>query len=808
MEVVSNAPSGPSDYYNRNSHPHAMDYAESEDQAHEQSPEHDHDHDHHASWYSSQSATDGVDHPQNVNYDHEYHNQQPQEYTADSQQAAAYSEYATGASYDDDNNNNNNNSDNNNNNYNHTMHSHTSHSQNSNNHYSDVNDRFNAEYPQDGEYPDMAITSPSGVASSSVLTVPTVAPPPVPGASQDAANSYFSSSLAMSSSLPGPSTPSFAQPVRPSSTGGSLSSGMRSSSGNLRSSRRPTSSGSPRTASPSPRHTLSHSHSMGFVAYQNGNAGGYGHVHRRTNSSDFGVNTPRSEHSGCGSDMSVGGLPTPSARSTFYQHSRRPSTTSLMSDQFASASMFDLSQSYIMPLFNDDKNKQNVMPRLKTIELYRKNAKKSNDPIIQFQFAQYMLQTALRAGAKLPSSTKSQIDLNATASMSSPSLALSNGSTNPNSNGSTSSAASSSSDPMRDSTSSEQQDNQSATTPMSPLSANFTGPSGGNSTNAAGSAGLAGIDEKVKKDLLKEALSILRKLSDRGYADAQYLLADAFASGALGRKDMRESFTLFQLAAKHGHGEAAYRTALCLEQGWGTSKDARRSLQFLRMAASRNQPGAMLRLGMACFYGRMGLNNTVSTKLEGVKWLKLAANEANEVFPQAPYELARIIQHGYKDVVIPDVQWALQLYVRSAELRHVPAARILGKAYEHGELGCPQNAGLSIHYYTIGAQGGDPESMLALCAWYTVGARDVLPVNHEEAFEWALRSANSGYAKAQCAVGYFLERGIGCERDIFKSTQYYEKAAAAGHPSAIARLRRDRKAADPKSKKDKDCVIC
>lgn len=778
MELVSTPAvvAGHQDYYNRPSshplHPHAVDYNGVDDDGpdgtnnnntangehelddqdiHSNSHGHSHDHDHQV----YQDVAHDIDHHQQDQWYDEYgqpgyddHYGMPM-----AQNATAYSEYPEfndqPIQYNDN-----------------------------------VNMRFNAEYPQDGEYPDNNAPNNMNNTNNNMNNI-------------NESNPYYNSHHEQQHYSPPqhqfmhPASPSSFS--RPASTGGTA----------VASARRPPRSGptanngSPRGAStsPSPRHTLSHSQSLGYVSYPNP-------AHRHSTSNDF-VQTPRSEHSGYASDSAYA-MPHP--RSLYNGHSRRPSSVSLMSDQYASASMFDLSQSYIMPLFNDDKNKQNVMPRLKTIELYRKNAKKSNDPMIQFQFAQYMLQTALRAGAKL-SSAKSQLNLNnPAASMSSPSLALSNNGSNANSNGSaTSSAASSSSERIRDSTSSEHQDRASSATPMSPLSANFTGGSGGN--NSAGA--LAGIDDKIKKELLKEALSILRKLSDKGYADAQYLLGDAFASGALGRKDMKESFSLFQLAAKHGHGEAAYRTALCLEQGWGTSRDVRRSVQFLRMAASRNQPGAMLRLGMACFYGRMGLPNTSTTKLEGVKWLKLASNEANEVFPQAPYELARIIQHGYKDIVIPDVQWALQLYVRSAELRHIPAARILGRAYEHGELECPQNAGLSIHYYTIGAQGGDPECMLALCAWYTVGAKDVLPLNHEEAFEWALRAANAGYAKAQCAVGYFLERGIGCERDIFKSTQYYEMAAKAGHPSAIARLRRDRnKALDPKSKKDKDCVIC
>jgi TPR repeat protein len=447
-------------------------------------------------------------------------------------------------------------------------------------------------------------------------------------------------------------------------------------------------------------------------------------------------------------------------------HSHRASTASLSlsetASQYASASMFDLSQSYIAPHFGPKTS--SLMPRIKTIELYRKNAKKSNDPLIQFQFAQYMLQTALLSGGPQQVTGTPQDP-------------------NPPMSSASSSSSSSLGIPVM--------------------------PDGTNVRNSVHSGRSTEEEKRIKHDLLKESLTILRKLAEKGFADAQYLLGDVYSSGALGKPDLRSSFSMFQLAAKHGHGEAAYRAALCLEQGWGTSKDVKRAVQFLRMAASRNQPGAMLRLGMACFYGRMGIATTSPVKQEGIKWLKLAANTANEVFPQAPYELAKIVQKGYLDIVIPDENWAVQLYVKSAELNYVPAARVLGQAYELGELACPKDAALSIHYYTIGVTGGDAVSMLAMCAWYLMGAEPILQPNQEEAFEWALRAAKLGYPKAQCAVAYFLEKGCGCDRDISQAAYWYEVAAKNGDPQAIARVKKASGGLNGKNKnkKDKDCII-
>lgn len=461
-------------------------------------------------------------------------------------------------------------------------------------------------------------------------------------------------------------------------------------------------------------------------------------------------------------------------------HERTMSRSHSPAPEIVGSAAFDLNQSFITN--NLGANSASLMPRIKTIELYRINAKKSHDPAIQFQFAQYMLQTALLSG-------KTKNDANKTP----PSV---------------DSGASSLEMPRQPRRQASMQSLSSA---------------------SSGSATLNEEQElKIKRDLLKEAVSHLTKLSMNGYADAQYLLGDAYASGALGKPDLKESYSMFQQAAKHGHSEAAYRAALCLEEGWGTSKDARKAVLFLRQASSKGHPGAMLRLGIACFYGKMGLHMGSSaardlTQKEGIKWLTRAAETANETFPQGPFELAKIYETGYKDIVFKDLEYTVQLYVKSADLNYVPAASKLGSAYEYGTLGCPQDAALSIHYYTIAALGGDPTAMLAMCAWYMVGAEPMLPRNEEEAYEWASRAAQRGLAKAQYATGYFLENAIGCERDILQATEWYRRAAAGGDDRAMERLKTNMdkslqlqgakprkgegKAAGKKDGKDKDCII-
>ncbi|KAL7268139.1 Chitin synthase 4 [Rhizina undulata] len=364
-----------------------------------------------------------------------------------------------------------------------------------------------------------------------------------------------------------------------------------------------------------------------------------------------------------------------------------------------------------------------LLSNKQTLEMYRANAKKSQDPTLQYELAVFMISVAQQ--------------LNSEAS--SPS-----GSTSP----------------------------KLASTPNRDLESPYV-------DNQAAFAS--------KTELLKEARQILERLAGR-MPQAQYYLADAYASGLFtkGKEDHERAFPLFVAASKHGHAEAGYRAALCYEFGWGCRKDYAKAVQFYRQSASKNHPGAMTRLGMACLRSDLGLQGKYK---EGVKWLKRATDVADAQYPNAPYELALMHEAGYGDDVFEDPSYAAQLFTQAAELGHADAYFKMGDAYEHGKLNCPRDAALSVHFYTGAAERGHSMAMMALCAWYLVGAEPVLEKNEDEAYQWALKASEFGLPKAEYAVGYFTETGIGCRRDPLEANVWYVKAADHGDERAIARLK-------------------
>ncbi|KAH8151355.1 uncharacterized protein LAJ45_04557 [Morchella importuna] len=362
-----------------------------------------------------------------------------------------------------------------------------------------------------------------------------------------------------------------------------------------------------------------------------------------------------------------------------------------------------------------------LLTNRQTLEMYRTNAKKSQDPRLQYELAVFMIQAAqLQDAAPSPSPRGS-------------------------------------------------------------------GGSAGRESPYTASSGSGSDSHASRNELLREARSILERLSGK-MAQAQYYLADAYASGLFtrGKEENDKAFPLFVAASKHGHAEAGYRAALCYEFGWGCRKDPAKSVQFYRQSASKNHPGAMTRLGMACLRSDLGLTGRYK---EGVKWLKRATDVADEQYPNAPYELACLHETGYGDDVFQDGAYAAQLFTMAAELGHAQAYWRMGDAYEHGKLGCPRDAALSVHFYTGAAQRGLPVAMMALCAWYLVGAEPVLEKNEDEAYQWAFKASESGLPKAEYAVGYFTEMGIGCRRDPLEANVWYVKAAEHGDQRAVARLK-------------------
>lgn len=285
---------------------------------------------------------------------------------------------------------------------------------------------------------------------------------------------------------------------------------------------------------------------------------------------------------------------------------------------------------------------------------------------------------------------------------------------------------------------------------------------------------------KAQEKYITDAHKIVKKLSASGYADAQFYYADCYGEGLLGLEaDPREAFNLYHSAAKAGHAQSAYRVAVCCEigqeEGGGTKRDPFKAVTWYKKAAALGDTPAMYKMGMISLKGLLG---QARSPREGVSWLKRAAERADEENPHALHELALMYSNaGANDSIVRDEAYASQLFHQAAELGYKFSQFRLGTAYEYGLMGCPVDNRMSIIWYTRAAAQGEHQSELALSGWYLTGSDGILQQSDTEAYLWARKAATAGLAKAEYAMGYFTETGIGSNANMDDAKRWYWRAA-------------------------------
>jgi TPR repeat protein len=297
--------------------------------------------------------------------------------------------------------------------------------------------------------------------------------------------------------------------------------------------------------------------------------------------------------------------------------------------------------------------------------------------------------------------------------------------------------------------------------------------------------------QKNREKYIFDAHKLIKKLVGQNYPDAMFYFADCYGQGMLGLAvDPKEAFTLYQSAAKLNHAQSAYRVAVCCElgseEGGGTRRDPLKAMQWYKRAATLGDTPAMYKMGMILLKGLLGQQKNPR---EAVSWLKRAAERADKDNPHGLHELGLLYESpSPPDNILKDERYAFQLFAQAAELGYKYSQFRLGSAYEYGLLGCPVDARQSIAWYTRAAAQGEHQSELALSGWYLTGSEPLLTQSDTEAFLWARKAASSGLAKAEYAMGYFNEVGIGTTVDVEEAKRWYYRAACKHLPFPISLL--------------------
>ncbi|KAG2198753.1 hypothetical protein INT47_010539 [Mucor saturninus] len=328
--------------------------------------------------------------------------------------------------------------------------------------------------------------------------------------------------------------------------------------------------------------------------------------------------------------------------------------------------------------------------------------------------------------------------------------------------------------------------------------------------------------KQLKDNLTAEAIKIIKKLTAHkiSYADAQFFLANCYGGGLHDLKaDPDKAFSLYLQGSKQNHPESCYRAAVCYELGMGTKRDYRYAMQYYRKAANLTDPSGMYKLGLILLNGLIGQSKNPR---EAISWFLRAAQNADQDHPQPLHELALAYEQEEDPIssVIPDINYARELYTQAAQLGYAPSQYKLGLAYENGLLNCPIDPRRSIAWYSRAAEQNDSNAEIALSGWYLTGADNVLIQNDKEAYLWARKAADRGLAKAEYAVGYYNETGVGVVHNLDEAKLWYQRASKHGDEKATQRLqtlaqvhqvtvkrRPTRDKNNGSSGKDSDCTI-
>ena len=261
-------------------------------------------------------------------------------------------------------------------------------------------------------------------------------------------------------------------------------------------------------------------------------------------------------------------------------------------------SMPVLSQAHLRP-----GEKVSLLSHQKTLELYRANVKKTNDPEITYELALFMLSLARELGAR-----EQQQGSSGSHQVSEENLLASNGlpdhsaSPSPDPSVSFHSRSSGSSGDLAAGFAAIASGRK--RTSHSPASGSAQS-HGGNARNGGTSSPTASGGLADRKAMMSEAMALLKRNADRGHNPSQYFLADCYAQGnakrnsgppsganvilgAIAEKgsngakkaDYDKALPLYISAAKHGHSPSCFKAGQCCEYGWGCRKDAGKAVQF------------------------------------------------------------------------------------------------------------------------------------------------------------------------------------------------------------------------------------
>jgi uncharacterized protein len=278
----------------------------------------------------------------------------------------------------------------------------------------------------------------------------------------------------------------------------------------------------------------------------------------------------------------------------------------------------------------------------------------------------------------------------------------------------------------------------------------------------------------LKKDDA-EATRLLRQAADHGYLAAEESLG-MFAETGIGRDRPApaEALDWYKKAAQQGSMDAATDIALMYANGKGVTRDAVQAVAWFRRAAEGGDGSAQYNLALMYERGE-GVPQDFT---EATRWLTAAADQ-NLIPPLLA--LAELSLQPPTSTMTVDVNKAMRYYERAASLGSAVAEVTLGTIFSRGLPGKVDYA-QAIEWYKKAAGHGDPDGEFALGVSYALGHG--VAVDYAEARHWLDAAATQGQIEAQYDLAIICEQGNGAQPDRDRAAHYYQMAADQGMAKA------------------------
>lgn len=261
-----------------------------------------------------------------------------------------------------------------------------------------------------------------------------------------------------------------------------------------------------------------------------------------------------------------------------------------------------------------------------------------------------------------------------------------------------------------------------------------------------------------------EMMSFEEKLeaAENGDENAMEAVAMAYLNGDEDEdidEDPEQAVYWFTKLAELDNASAQFNLGLHCAKGHGIKRDFEKAAYWMQRAADNGDEDAP------------ALLEKYTKAVEAIK--KIDSGDA-----QAQADLAGVLmalagsleQAGTTE---DDYEQAFELAQKSADQNNGDGIWALALCYEHGR-GVAANVDIAIELYERGAELGHAPSQHSLACYYFRG--DVLEQDNKKAFDLCMKSAEQGYGLAMADVGRCYQFGNGVMGNMKTAVEWYEKA--------------------------------